>query len=241
MNIFGLDEDPKKCAQYLCDMHVKRVALEMGQVLSTVAFELGYKNPPYHPTFRDHKCVIWAGASIDNWEWLIEYGTAIHMEYMKRYRKIHGSHKAHLWAKELTVTREEFQYDGLLPFADSVFPRAQMIWTSVEQSVDEYRDFYGRKEARWHQYARVYALMNVAMGNKYSPGNKPKMRWNHGTRRPDWMPQPSPVIMNGIPARQAALLWGQSHPNFDKKKPDEGVLDAFLHLDERHCFPAGFE
>ena len=35
MNIFYLDENPKKCAKYHCDKHVVKMIIEYAQLLST--------------------------------------------------------------------------------------------------------------------------------------------------------------------------------------------------------------
>jgi len=84
MNIFVLDKDIKKCAQYHCDKHVVKMILEYAQILCTVNNLTGLKTP-YQPTHIKHPCVIWAGKSIANWRWLRKLAKALNDEYKYRY------------------------------------------------------------------------------------------------------------------------------------------------------------
>ena len=87
MNIFYCDESPYKSAQALCDKHIVKMPVETAQILSTVT-GVGYK-----PTHRKHPCVLWAGASLGNFLWLVEHGFWLCCEYSHRYQRRHASHK----------------------------------------------------------------------------------------------------------------------------------------------------
>ena len=86
MNIFILDKDIKKCAEYHCDKHVVKMILESAQILSTVirinGIDFGYK-----PTHLNHPCILWAGDSLSNWKWLRKLARALNQEYKYRYEK----------------------------------------------------------------------------------------------------------------------------------------------------------
>ena len=70
MNIFVLDTDPRKAAQYLCDKHVVKMTLEYAQILSVYN---QHKDGVYRPTHLKHPCVLWAGKSIANYQWLWDH------------------------------------------------------------------------------------------------------------------------------------------------------------------------
>jgi len=88
MNIFYLDADPIKAAQYQANSHVCKMQTEGMQILSTVMIKHGYAAPmklshPHHPSS------IWASQSVDNFQWLIEHVEALCKEYTFRYGKKH--------------------------------------------------------------------------------------------------------------------------------------------------------
>lgn len=93
MNIFFLDRDPRLAAQYHCDQHVVKMAVEYAQLLSTA---LHLTNNPlneyvYRPTHANHPCAVWARQSLQHWRWLWLLGHHVGNEYTRRYGKIHKS------------------------------------------------------------------------------------------------------------------------------------------------------
>lgn len=91
MNIFYLDHDPVHAAQYLCNKHIVKMALETCQILHT---NLRCKNINddwlYKPFNPKHPSVQWAAESRQNFIWLIQHGLAICREYAFRYHKSHS-------------------------------------------------------------------------------------------------------------------------------------------------------
>jgi hypothetical protein len=45
MNIFVLDRNVRKCAQYHCDQHVSKMILESAQIMCTALHTMGFKTP----------------------------------------------------------------------------------------------------------------------------------------------------------------------------------------------------
>lgn len=95
MNIFVLDEDPHRAAQYACDKHVVKMILETAQLLCA-AYPDGYRCSecgavPYKKTHYNHPCGKWTRASVSNFEWLVEHGRELCREYTLRYGKHHKS------------------------------------------------------------------------------------------------------------------------------------------------------
>jgi len=121
MNLFYLDEDIDKCAEYHVDKHIVKMILEAGQILCTnviIDHLFGFiprklnkeenaelsvyrKNQkvlsqedryvPYLPTMQNHPSTIWARSSLDNFEWTHCYAHALAEEYRYRYGKDHKS------------------------------------------------------------------------------------------------------------------------------------------------------
>ena len=93
MNIFYVDQDPYKAAEYLCDKHVVKLVLESAQIMSTV-YNLSYENKPdftYRTTHKNHSVVKWARECFENYQWLSRHAVGLLVEYTHRYSKVHAS------------------------------------------------------------------------------------------------------------------------------------------------------
>ena len=161
MNIFILDEDFDKNAEYHIDRHVTKMPLEAAQLLTTSVWvdkflghvpraldklELGVintekaKQPPieersftrYLPTHPNHPCAIWARTSMDNYEWLFNYMIAISDEYTYRYGKTHA---AMTEANKLPIPN--LPYIGL-----TEFPQCMPYEYKRDNIVEAYRTYY---------------------------------------------------------------------------------------------------
>lgn len=88
MNIFFLDADPQKAAEYLDDKRVVKMVTETAQILSSAAHLLG-QTGIYRPTHLHHPSVRWTALNRDNWDWLLLYGIHLSNEYTRRYHKRH--------------------------------------------------------------------------------------------------------------------------------------------------------
>ena len=89
MNIFVLDECPKKAAEYSCDKHVVKMILESAQLLSTALRQNGV-HTTYKATHVNHPCSIWARKTKGNYQWLYNHFISLLAEYTKRYNKVHA-------------------------------------------------------------------------------------------------------------------------------------------------------
>ncbi|BBL19229.1 hypothetical protein KIT04_060 [Vibrio phage KIT04] len=76
MNIFVLDLDPKKAAQYHCDKHVISQMKESVQMLTTAMIRWG-NTPPfnksgesYKKAHENHPCTKWVYEGLANYQWL---------------------------------------------------------------------------------------------------------------------------------------------------------------------------
>ena len=133
MNIFVLDNDIEKCAQYHCDKHVVKMILESAQMLSA-ALRLNGINQGYQVTHKNHPCTKWTRESLSNWNWLQSLSTALNHEYKFRFDR-QTNHKSYDLIKNLPAP--EIKDYGLTPFA-----QAMPSQYKNENPIAAYRDFY---------------------------------------------------------------------------------------------------
>lgn len=105
MNIFILDIEPSKCAEYHCDKHVVKMVLESAQLLSTAAHLMGKHKPEmYKPTHINHPCTQWAAADMSHYRWLHLLFIHLMREYTYRYGKEHACNRIQsalrIWPKQ---------------------------------------------------------------------------------------------------------------------------------------------
>lgn len=139
MNIFILDECPKRAAQFLCDKHVPKMLLESVQILSTVLWNHKV-TAPYRETHKNHPCTLWANESRANYAWLYDHACAIDAEYLFRFKKVHKSGNV-LTEDVFTIplTQEKFfPREELTPFAQAMPPE----YKDPGNPVIAYRDYY---------------------------------------------------------------------------------------------------
>lgn len=169
MNIFYLDNDPAKAAAYACDVHTVSQPKEAVQMLSTVSLGLGGVSPPkldgkpYKATHAHHPCTIWAGLTIDNWQWLHEHAQSLCTQYAIRYKKVHPATHALNFIWECAKR----------PTAKGFTPPAQAMPEKYRGTdpVTAYRDFY-RGEKVWQ---------------KRTDGKMVRLaRWERGVAAPEW-------------------------------------------------------
>ena len=140
MNIFILDENIKKCAQYHCDQHVVKMILESVQMLCTALNKKG-RTTPYKSTHVKHPCVLWVEQSFDNFIWLRDLTIELNTEYKYRYNK-HTDHKSiHVLSE---ISRYRYKRQGLTEFAQAMPDEYKVPGDAILA----YRQFYlGEKMA----------------------------------------------------------------------------------------------
>lgn len=133
MNIFVLDYDVKKCAEYHCDRHVVKMILESAQMLSTCSRFYGYEQG-YKSTHLNHPCNKWVRESLSNYNWLLTLMTALHDEWRYRY-----SHSRYHKSFELisSFSPVYFEDKGLTSFA-----LAMPSVYKCDDAVTAYRNYY---------------------------------------------------------------------------------------------------
>ena len=89
MNIFYLDKNPYKAAQYQYNKHVVKMILESAQMLCTAHHHYGHENVPYKKAHYNHPSTVWVRENSKHYRWLFHHMLALGSEYTKRYGKKH--------------------------------------------------------------------------------------------------------------------------------------------------------
>jgi len=177
MNIFVLDQDIDKCAEYHVDKHVSKMILESAQMLCTnmiidsiigtaprkvtseenqtlKEYRLKWKEfppegrpIPYLPTMQNHPCTIWARTNIENHRWLHCYADALYSEYVYRYGN--KPHKAMNTINSLSDPENMPNSLECTPFAMAM-PDQLKDESDVIQS---YRNFYMLDKATFAEWS----------------------------------------------------------------------------------------
>ena len=140
MNIFLLDWDVKKCAEYHCDKHVVKMILETAQLLCGVHHITNKVTDqvPYKLSHKNHPCSIWARESLTNYMYLCELGLELSKEYTYRYGKRHKSQDVIEWC----VTNKAQICDKGLTKPALAMPNDY----KVEDVIQSYRNYYMSEE-----------------------------------------------------------------------------------------------
>lgn len=133
MNIFVLDMDIEKCANYHNDRHVVKMITEHTQMLSTACRLFGV-DQGYRITHINHPCNIWTRTSLDNWLWLRDLTEALHNEWQIRYNHSHN-HKA--FEVAMGLDNPNISRNGLTKFVQAM----PLEYVNVNP-IQAYRNYY---------------------------------------------------------------------------------------------------
>jgi hypothetical protein len=136
VNIFFLDWDVEKNAQYHCDKHVVKMILETAQLLCGVHHVTAHDTAhvPYKLSHKNHPCSIWARDSMSNYLYLCEIGLALGEEYTYRYGKRHKSQEVIEWC---LMNKPQIQDIGF-----TTPPKAMPDEYKTEDVIESYRKYY---------------------------------------------------------------------------------------------------
>ena len=136
MNIFFLDFDTQKCAQYHCDKHVVKMVLETAQLLCGVHHVTPQVTPqvPYKLSHKNHPCAIWTRESLSNYLYLCDLGLELCKEYTYRYGKRHKSQDVIEWC----ITNKPNIVDTGFTAPPKAMPEEYKVYDVIES----YRNYY---------------------------------------------------------------------------------------------------
>ena len=174
MNIFVLDDDPKKAAEYHCNKHVVKMIVESGQMLCTIhwlsllkdhnktitdfnkakdakAFVVyntdDSKLPPYSFTHYNHPCTVWASKNAGNYGWLDSLMRSLLDEYTLRYGKLHKCEDVWLWLHD-NVPKNIDKSTKMTEHVQCMPDECKVIGNPVEAYRNYYKE-YKRRFAKW--------------------------------------------------------------------------------------------
>jgi len=149
MNIFILDNEIEKCAQYHCDQHVVKMILESVQMLCTALNKKGFTTP-YKSTHIKHPCVLWVEESFENFTWLQNLAIALNTEYRFRFER-DSDHKSIFVLNEIS----NYKYDnrGLTEFAQAMPDKYKIPGNAVKA----YRQFYLGEKMKFAKWTRRHS------------------------------------------------------------------------------------
>lgn len=140
MNIFVVDEHPRRAARMLCDEHVVKMALESAQMLCTAINESGGQ-APYKSTHKNHPCNVWARETLGNWLWLYDHGLMLCDEYQSRFKKIHKCKSV------INECLEMLRGNSLITgFRKTPHPLCMPDEYKTDNVVQSYQDFYNMEK-----------------------------------------------------------------------------------------------
>lgn len=119
-----------------------------GGAAGTAGFE-DMEVSPYWPAHMNHPCAVWARASADNYDWLVEHAAGLHAEYSFRYgNKTHACACIVEWFAA-NAARPLLPGSGLTPFYEAMPDQLRS-----EHPVEAYRNYYIRHKANFAKWAR---------------------------------------------------------------------------------------
>lgn len=134
MNVFLLDEDMIKSAQYTCDKHVVKMITEHVQLLSSAYYFTNQSElSPYRLSHQNHPIAKWVRESRDNWVWLRIYTLVLYGEYKYRYHN--RDHRAGEFARCMKTPK-------LPKIGLTRMPCAMPDQYKVDSVVQSYRNYY---------------------------------------------------------------------------------------------------
>jgi hypothetical protein len=149
MNLFILDHNIEKCAQYYNDKHLVKIILEATQLLnnSLIINNKEYaKNPVYRLTHKHHPLTKWCAENIANFEYALNLGLELCKEYTFRYYKIH---KCQSILESFLILKYSIP-DGKLTAFKLCMPEIY----HTEDAVESYRRYYLKEKRHISNWSR---------------------------------------------------------------------------------------
>jgi hypothetical protein len=147
VNIFILDLDQKKCAEYHNNRHCVKMIIEATQLCNT-ALILNNKNydPLWKIAYPKHPCAIWTAKSKSNFEWLNTLGLELCREYTYRYGKKHK-------CEEMLLFFQSSDYKNAIPdIGETSFALAMPEKYRSDDAVSSYRLYYKNEKQHLAQW-----------------------------------------------------------------------------------------
>lgn len=180
INIFALDTDPRKAAQYCSDKHIPSLHREIGILLCNginPVFEspLGCKSEETWLRVKNNKLTQWLYKTTDNFDWGITYLDTLIEEHVLRFHRERSELHANM-VLQWFLDNDHFldiPEGDLTPFALAVSPDLipKNGAKTPEEAVEIYRRYYVRE--KWYI-------------SKYEKGRKAPYWFTRDYIHPEW-------------------------------------------------------
>lgn len=201
MNLFNLDEDLDKCAEYHIDKHVAKMQLETAQMMCTnhwIDTYIGYvprkitteehaelkevmkyqrtlsmedRHFPYLMCHHNHPSTVWMRKSLANYEWAFCYAQALSSE---QHYRTGGTHKSFEVIRNLPEL-QNMQNIGLTTFKLAMTANMPTELVDPKNPIWSYRNFYMLDKAQmasWkHRTKPDWWVESLASYDKRISGN----------------------------------------------------------------------
>lgn len=157
MNIFVLDRNPKRAAQFLCDIHVRKMLVESAQMLANaypptmLADEecpRTQKGTVRKHSYPHHPCSKWTLECFGNWSWLLKHAQELCKQFKFRQHKNHFTEDFIHWCYlHVPTWLPNYPNFDTTPFAVAIKDKNYIC----DDIVESYRRYYiGEKTfAKW--------------------------------------------------------------------------------------------
>jgi len=153
MNLFILDTNPEKSAEYHTDKHVVKMPTETAQMISFVYRDMRYWSDDvpefmmgFSKTHYKHPCSIWIRESLSNFKYACTLGMALYNEYQFRYNKPDKHQRCKNIFEFGLSNPPKIKDIGLTPFALAMDDK----YIKHESAVLNYREYY--RTGKQHLY-----------------------------------------------------------------------------------------
>ena len=147
MNIFILDKNKRKSAQYHVDKHIVKMPLETAQLLCTARhyFNESPDSIPYRNTHTNHPCSVWVRQTRSNYIWLCLMGIELCAEYTYRYNKRHK-------CQDVINDCIDNIPSGMQSGNITTFVQAMDDQYKTDDPVLSYRNYYNQAKSHLHSW-----------------------------------------------------------------------------------------
>ena len=144
MNIFVLDTDPVKNAEYHNDTHTVKMILESAQLLMSSYHITGSHaqgdDKLYKLTHKNHPCTKWVNESILNWDWLLQLTFELNTQWKTRF----NHNRDHLSVDKLNYIISRYGLPKLDCCGQTPFVQVMPDDIKCDDTVTAYRNYYIR-------------------------------------------------------------------------------------------------
>ena len=175
MNLFVLDENPRRAAHMVCDKHAGKMAVEGMQCLVSALLisdappekmPLTSNGEPHRGGYHNHPIVRWAAECFANFHWLYKHTQALCYTYKLRYGKKHAVEeqlehliRAFAWGDYIPHIGYTDKGEGIrTPFVrclnQSQGRNLDLLNEDEYSAVEAYREFYFREKRRFAKWEK---------------------------------------------------------------------------------------